>query len=346
MHAYRVVSSFQPFPETIHVSGSHDIRFRNLHIYSDSKAVFDNSVVDDDSHTHNRELEIAVLNVPAHDSPSAITSHLIEAHRLATGFFNASSAAIAPDGRLYFVDTVKQHIFRYTPATSRLELIHDAPIDPANIFFDKSGDLMIVSYIGNGTVYITKPDAPQTELRLLAPEPTVSRVSSTAVLPADHWRFLRGQLSDNGQARLWAYASPDGSVFLPAGNDFVNGQLYYGTKMADVLRAFTLTPANPGKPFYVTDEGQKKTYSAHVEPDGSLSGIKLFTNQGGEGVTSTSDGTVYIAAGQVFAYRADGTPIGEIDVPERPTSLALSKDGRTLYILARTSLYSAPVIPR
>jgi len=140
------------------------------------------------------------------------------------------------------------------------------------------------------------------------------------------------------------YNSPDGSVFLPAGNDFVTGQLYYGTKMADVLRAFTLLPAIAGKPFYVTDEGQKKTYSARVVPDGSLSDIKLFMNQGGEGVTSAPDGTVYIAAGQVYAYRADGTPIGEIDVPERPTSLILSKDGRTLYILARTSLYSAPAI--
>jgi len=344
MHAYRVVSSFQPFPETIHVSGSHNLRFRNLHIYSDSKAVFDNSVVDEDSHTHNRELEISVLNIPAHDSPAADGPHATEAHRLATGFFNASSPAIAPDGRLYFVDTVKQRIYRYTPTTTRLEIVRDAPIDPANIFFDRAGDLMIVSYIGNGTVYATKPDAAQTELQLLSPKPAGSSAGSTAVLAADHWRFLRGQLSDNGDARPWKYVSPDGSVFLPAGNDFVTGQLYYGTKMADVLRAFALTPTTPGTISYVTDEGQKATYSAHVEPDGSLSAIKRFTNQGGEGVTSAPDGTVYIAAGRVYAYRADGTPIGEIDVPERPTGLALSKDGRTLYILARTSLYSASAI--
>jgi hypothetical protein len=125
MHAYRVVSSFQPFPQTIHLSGSHDIRFRNLHIYSDSKVVFDNSVVDEDSHTHNRELEISVLNIPAHDLSAAAGTHAVEAHRLATGFFNASSPAVAPDGHLYFVDTVKQHIYRYTPATSRLELVRD-----------------------------------------------------------------------------------------------------------------------------------------------------------------------------------------------------------------------------
>ena len=58
---------------------------------------------------------------------------------------------------------------------------------------------------------------------------------------------------------------------------------------------------------------------------------------------AVADGTVYIAAGQVYVYSDDGSQIGEIDVPERPTSLALSKDGRTLYILARTSLYSTSV---
>ncbi len=344
MHGYRVVSSFQPFPETIHVTGSENIRFRNLHIYSDSKAVFDNSVVDDDSKTHNRELEISVLDIPLHHSPAVGSPHAVQAHRLATGFFNASSPAISPDDRLYFVDTVKQHIFRYTPVTSKLEIIRDAPIEVANIFFDKAGDLMMVSYTGNGTVYAAKPDAPQTDLQLLKPEPAAALANSTAVLPADHWRFLSGQLSDTAQPRPWMYVSPDRSVFLPAGNDFVNGQLYYGTKMADVLRAFTLVPAPSGKSFYVTDEGQKMTYSAHVQPDGSLSAIKLFTNRGGEGVTSAPDGTVYLVAGEIYVYRPDGRQIGEIDVPERPTSIALSKDGRIVYILARTSLYSAPAI--
>ncbi len=345
MHAYRVVSSFQPFPETIHVTGSHNLRFRNLHIYSDSKAVFDNSVVDEDSRTHNRELEISMLDIPQRDAPAVDTPHAIEAHRLATGFFNVSSPAVSPDGRLYFVDTVKQHIYRYTPSTSRLEIIRDSPMDPANIFFDKAGDLMIVSYIGNGTVYVTKPDAPETDLQLLKAESSAAGANSTAVLPADHWRFLRGQLSDNGQASPWVYVSPDRSVSLPAGEDFVTGQLYYGTKMADVLRAFALVLARPGKRFYVTDEGQKVTYSARVRPDGSLSEIKVFTHQGGEGVASAPDGTVYVAAGQIYVYRSDGTQIGQIDVPERPTSIALSNDRRTLYILARTSLYSAPAIP-
>ncbi len=67
MHAYRVVSSFVPFPEAIHVTNSRNIRFRNLHIYSDSKVAFDSSVRDDSSGVINRELEMASLTLPGRD---------------------------------------------------------------------------------------------------------------------------------------------------------------------------------------------------------------------------------------------------------------------------------------
>jgi sugar lactone lactonase YvrE len=115
--------------------------------------------------------------------------------------------------------------------------------------------------------------------------------------------------------------------------------------MADILRAFTLQKVTPGKIVYVSDERQKRTYSATITSNGSLSQIKLFANQGGESIATDSNGNVYIAAGQIYIFHSDGTPAGEIDVPERPTSIAFGgKDGRTLFILARTSLYSASAL--
>jgi sugar lactone lactonase YvrE len=346
MHAYRVVSSFVPFPETIHVSNSHDVRFRNLHIYSDSKAVFDSSVRDDDSRVTNRELEMAALTIPDHPAATANASPApTTATRLAGGLFNASSAAIDSHGRLYFVDTGKQTIYRYLPEEQRLEVVRDHPIDPANIFFDRRDNLIVISYAGLGTVYAFRPDAPADEGQILRAQPAQSRPDMTPILAIDHWRFDSERNTDIGGAKPWQYVSPDGSTFLPAGEDFVGGALYYGVKMADVLRAFSLGKAMPGKTFYVSDEGQKRTYSAQVNADGALTKIKLFANQGGESVAVGPDGKVYIAAGQIYVYRADGSPAGEIDVPERPTSIVFGGErGQTLFILARTSLYSAPVL--
>jgi sugar lactone lactonase YvrE len=115
--------------------------------------------------------------------------------------------------------------------------------------------------------------------------------------------------------------------------------------MADVLRAFSLGKVTAGKPFYVSDERQKKTYAADVNADGSLTQLRLFANQGGESVAVAPDGKVYLAAGQIYVYHPDGSPAGEIDVPERPISIVFGgKDRQTLFILARTSLYSAPAL--
>jgi len=346
MHAYRVVSSFVPFPEAIHVTNSHDIHFRNLHIYSDSKVAFDASIRDDDSGTINRELELAAFTIPEHvPADAGSRAKHFEAERLSGGFFNASSATVDSHGQLYFADPVKQTIYRYLPAEKRLEVVRDNATDPTNLFFDRSDNLMVVSYGGTGTVYTFKPDGPIGEMQLLKPQAAAPRPDMTAVLAIDHWRFDSERHADIGGAKPWQYLSPDGSTFLPAGDDFVAGALYYGIKMADVLRAFSLGKATPGKTFYTSDEGQKKTYAASVEPDGSLAGVRLFANRGGESVAVGPDGKVYIAAGQIYVYRPDGTASGEIDVPERPTSIVFGgQDGRTLFILARTSLYAAPAL--
>jgi hypothetical protein len=346
MHAYRVVSSFVPFPEAIHVRNSRNVRFRNLHIYSDSKAAFDSSVRDDDSGVINRELELASLTLPGHDpAGTAANPKHPEASRLAGGFFNPSSATVDSEGRLYFVDPVKQNIYRYLPLEKRLETVRDNPIDAANLFFDRSGNLMVVSYAGSGTVYSMKPDDPADAIQILKPQPAALRPGLTPVLAIDHWRFDNEQNADIGGSKPFQYISPDGSTFLPAGEDFVDGALYYGIKMADVLRAFSLGKAIPGKPFYVTDERQKKTYVADVKDDGSLAQVRLFANRGGESVAVAPDGKVYLAAGEIYVYNPDGSPAGEIDVPERPISIVFGgKDKQTLFILARTSLYSASAL--
>jgi sugar lactone lactonase YvrE len=44
----------------------------------------------------------------------------------------------------------------------------------------------------------------------------------------------------------------------------------------------------------------------------------------------------------VFVYERDGTPIGRIDVPERPLQILFGgPDRRTLFILTHHALYAA-----
>src|SRR4030042_4876275 len=47
---YRVISCFVPFPHAVKVSDSRDIRFRNVHCYSNSKVSFDSTIFDATAH--------------------------------------------------------------------------------------------------------------------------------------------------------------------------------------------------------------------------------------------------------------------------------------------------------
>jgi len=131
------------------------------------------------------------------------------------------------------------------------------------------------------------------------------------------------------------------STVLPASADFLSGAVSWGVKSSPQIRSFGLAPVLPGQPFYVTDEAELTTWAADVNPDGSLSDFRLFADQGGEGVAVDGRGNVYIAAGHIHVYSPAGKLIGTIEVPERPLQVVFGgADRRTLFVPARTSLYS------
>jgi sugar lactone lactonase YvrE len=346
LHMYRVVSSYQPFPYAIELTHSKNIWFRNIHCYSDSKVSFDNAVYDRTNHVELRQREFAWLNIsgrapqvlPKQASPILADGANVE--KVAGGFFNISGGAIDPSGDPYFVDAKGQTIYRWSADTRQLATVRDNPLDPVQLAFDKAGDLMVISYAGKGTVYSFNPNSRDNDITLLKAEAAVSRPGIIPVLPVNYWRNENDFTEAGRVKKSYHFVSPDGNTFIPAGQDFVTGQLYYGFKLHDVLRAFGMAPVTPGQPFYVSDESEDKTYSATVTDDGSISNLRLFAEQGGEGIAVDEKGNVYIAAGQVFVYDASGHLIDTIEVPERPSQLLFGgREGKTLFILARSSLY-------
>jgi hypothetical protein len=347
LHMYRVVSSYQPFPYAITVTNSRNVQFRNLHCYGDSKVSFDNAIYDSIHNIEIRQREFAWLTISGNAPPitpkqtSSILAQGAKLERLATGFFNISGGAVDSSGNLYFVDARKQTIYRWSAANHELSIVRDNPLDPVQLFFDKAGDLIVVSYAGSGTVYSFKPETQDYDITLLKAEPAIPRPGMTPVLPVDYWRNENDFVGAVSAKPAYQYVSPDGSVFLPAPSAFVNGDLYYGSKLNNTLRAFGFAPAVPGQPFYVSDENGERTYAGTVATDGTLSDLKLFTQHGGESVTLDDHGNVYIAAGQVFVYNSSGDLIDTIDVPERPLQLLFGgRNKSTLFILARSSLYA------
>jgi hypothetical protein len=344
LHMYRVVSSDQPFRHAIQVTNSQNIRFRNVHCYSDSKVSFDNAVYDQTHNLEVRQREFAWLTISGAapqvrpKDPSPVLAQGAKLERVATGFFNISGGAVDSSGDLYFVDAKRQTIYRWAAATRQLSKVRDNPLDPVQLVFDKADDLMVISYAGKGTVYSFKPGLPGEDITPIEAVPAAPRSGMTPALPVNYWKGATAV----SVPKPYQFVSPDGGTFFPAGKEFVTGQLYYGTKLNDLLRAFGMAPAVAGQPFYVSDESAEKTYAGKVGADGAISDLRLFAEQGGEGVAVDEKGNVYIAAGQVFVYDPSGHLIDTIDIPERPSQLLFAgPDGHTLFILARSSLYAA-----
>jgi sugar lactone lactonase YvrE len=340
LHVYRVISTFQPFPWAIKVSNSRDIHFRNVHCYSNSKVSYDSAVYDQTHNVELRQREFAWLDLsgrapqprPVMRSPVVARSAKVE--KLASGFYNISGGALDPQDDFLFVDAHWQRIYRWNSASRQLSTVNDFSLDPVNLAVDKSGNLIVISYAGKGMVYTLKPQSINVPLQ---PEAVSTRAGKTFFLPVSDWRLNRESLSRPAAH----FVSPDGTTILPVGADFLNGAMSWGVKSSPQIRSFGLASAVPGQPFYVTDEAELTTWAAVVNPDGSLRDFRLFAEQGGEGVAVDSRGNVYIAAGQVYVYGPAGKLIDTIEVPERPLQLVFGgADRRTLFIPARTSLYS------
>jgi len=101
---------------------------------------------------------------------------------------------------------------------------------------------------------------------------------------------------------------------------------------------------------YVADSGKPRHIRVFgVQKDGTLTGGAVFgvIDKGGpDGIRCDAQGRIFSSAGDgVHIFAADGKLIGKILVPATPANLCFGgADGKTLFITARTSLYSIPLL--
>ncbi|HTR41784.1 MAG TPA: glycosyl hydrolase family 28-related protein [Pseudomonadales bacterium] len=337
-HSYRVISSYQPFPYAVKISDSDVIRFRNFHCDSNSKVSFDSSIFDQDNDIQLREHEFASLDVSQsisqHKSPknSSVVADGAKIEKIAGGFFNISGGIADTNGNFYFADSYPHKIYCWNSNAQRLST-NEVSFQPVNLAVDAAGNLIVISY--NDSVYAISPDGQKASL--LKPQPLANTTGKNLFLPASDWVFNRDSLSHPTAQ----FVSPDGTAVLPVGESFLDGETSWGVKSSPQIRAFGLARAVPGRPFYVTDESNLRTWKADVNADGSLANFQLFVENGGESVATDSQGNVYLAAGQIYVYDPKGNLIDVIETPQRPIQILFGgSDGQTLFITVRNSLYS------
>ena len=105
------------------------------------------------------------------------------------------------------------------------------------------------------------------------------------------------------------------------------------------------------KTLYVAEPNKRELWKYEITSPGHLSAGKvIFTGDekqdggGPDGMCLDQHGNIYATYNDVVVLNPEGGLIGRIPVPEHPANCTLGgADGKTLYVTARTSLYSIPM---
>lgn len=376
-HGYRVTRTYKPALSAVVLQNVDNVRFRNVHVNAESgfgtcdengcgtflrasKFPFSNAIYDLTSGLEVREREFAVLDVNANPVIPAPAGPMVE--KVADGFWSISGGAVAPDGKLYFVDNYFHRIYGWSEDEG-LSIERDNPTDPVNLAVDDSGNILVLSSIGNeGTVYSFKPGSSAEQMTVISQTDARPRPGARTAIPGNYW--ANGEFKDQydpttdrfttlaeiferevGVKNAKEYVSPDGSVVLPAYRTFEQGPPnHLGWRWSPHRQTYGFISAKPGDEVFVTNGSEITTYRGILGEGGAITNLEPFANRGGESVARGPDGKVYVANGQVWVYDADGKEAGRIDVPERPLQLLFGgKDGRTLFILTHHTLYSVAI---
>lgn len=118
--------------------------------------------------------------------------------------------------------------------------------------------------------------------------------------------------------------------------------------ISDYVRPNGVTVSPDGKYLYVAEIGQNQIFRYDILGPGKITAGKLIFSADKEEFGGGPDGMAHDAHGNLYATYKDvvvldpnGRLIGRIPVPENPANCTFGgADGKTLYITARTSLYS------
>jgi SMP-30/Gluconolactonase/LRE-like region len=318
-------------------------------VFSQTRLAFDNAVYNEANGAFVRSHFFTRFAVNAGakertDLPAPASLFSGSLQLLKTGFSNASGLTVDDQGTAFFTDAAKGRIYRWNDTKRTAELMAEIKGQPQVLGFVAPATLLAIA--NERAVYRLSSTAP-------GPAEPVAETAdalpqTTLLLPVG----IHNQMSvmqDMMERRGYVYRPRSNTAIVSAVSNEHRGYYYAPDSRTAIMAGGTwrpnlqssqLAPFVPGTTHYLTSEDDGRTYRVTLGADGKLAST-VFVDRGGTSVVADADGNVYIAEGQVWVYDRNGKPLGVLEVPERPGSLAFGgADKRTLYIGARTSLYS------
>lgn len=249
--------------------------------------------------------------------------------KLAGGFKFTEGPAVDREGNVFFSDIPNNRIRKWS-VEGKLSTFRENSGGANGLFFDQKGNLLACE----GSARQLTSLSSEGKVTVLADKYNGKRLNS----PNDLWIDPKGGIY---------FTDPR---YGPADNLEQDGMhVYHITPdrekvvrvISDLLRPNGIVGTTDGRKLYVADEKGGKTWVYSIQPDGGVTGKKLFASQGSDGMTLDEKGNLYLTGNAVDVYSPSGKKIASIQVPERPANVCFGgKDRKTLFITARTSLYA------
>ena len=253
--------------------------------------------------------------------------------KLAGDFAFTEGPACDREGNIFFTDQPNNKIMKWS-TDNKLSLFEENYGRANGLYFDKKGNLISCSDEKNEVWSI----APDGKVTVLVKNFEGKKLNG----PNDLWIAPNGgiYLTDPFYKRPWwdhetteqdgehvYYLAPGTSKLIRVVTDLEKPNGIIGTP--------------DGKYLYIGDIKGNKTWIYTVGTDGTLSGKKLFTDLGSDGMTIDNKGNIYLTGKGVTIFNPLGEQIENIPIPESWTANVCfgGKDRQLLFITASKSVY-------
>ena len=260
---------------------------------------------------------------------SSVVAPEAQVKKLAGGFRFTEGPAADAQGNIFFTDIPNNRIHKWS-LDGKLSTFLENSGGANGLFFVKDGNLL--ACLGDKGRLVSV--SPKGSVTVLAARYQGKSFNS----PNDLWPHSKGKIYFTDPR----YGQRDN---LPQDGEHVYCFFRDGQQLKrvidDMVRPNGVVGSRDGKILYVADHGANKTYAYTINSDGALSDKRLFAAEGSDGMTIDSEGNIYLTGEVVSVYDSKGNKLETIEVPERPSNVCFGgSDKQTLFITARTSLYS------
>ncbi|WP_321330666.1 glycosyl hydrolase family 28-related protein [uncultured Bacteroides sp.] len=365
LYMFRVIRINEPYHSSVRIRNCENIVFLNLHNFSQTKYTTNIAVYDVNKDIEIRPWELSRLIVTGKEQRSVpLTDEKGRVQQLASDFDFVEGIASDSKGNIFFCENRMRRIYKWSVETNSISLIADFPWNPSCLAFDSEDNLLVLfrydiqpgylidgkpeempllkdtrgtSFSGYGNssymmcMYSIDPDHPEETIKLL-PRVPIGQIKNVykALYPSNRWRDFHDFNEVSMSVPEMCFLAPDGKTIIPH---------YF-----DLARCSSLLEAYPGKPFYTSDEYDRRMVKMDVAANGTLSNLQYFVEQGEFGSAVDKDGRLYVADGDVYIYDKDGKRKGMIHVPERPSTLQFGgKDNNILFITGRSKFFGVHI---